>query len=723
MRLPAWHSGFRRKLLFSAMLAAFGAAQAEDGDEVELLIKPESSASLGLGALGDDKQRAIFGQYNGMRKDAAYLLFDFDVVRRDDGLGLWTLFEGRNLGLDTRELRFSQHKQGDWRYAVEYGEMIRREPRTVNTALQGAGTVTPTVTALPVIGTGTDLKLDLQRKTFALSGEKWITPNLLFEAGFNHEDKDGANLFGIGATCSNVIAGIPCTTTTGALLMLPEPVNSTTRQFEAKLKFSGEQFMLNGGYYGSFFSNANGSLTPSLIGSLTNPNPNDPWTYGAGTNNLLSYLQQPLALPPDNRAHKLYVSGNYAFTPSTRANFKYAYTHATQNESFSGRGLTGVPTGVDHLNGVWDTQLFQLGLTAHPLAKLTLLANMRYEDKKDKTPLVAYNGALTNTPNASIKANGKLEATYRLPDNYRATFGVDYASVRRARPVATASIPSTSLSGLREETQEVAYRAELQRSLSDTLNAIVMFTQSRRDGNKWIALTPGYPEVRDATINTATGGIGAFPMTLMDRKRDKLKASVDWTPTKELSLQFMLEDGRDRYTAPSQKGLHDTGMRSYGVDATLTLSENWKLTGYANRGDRALHMDHSIGYIAELKNITTSAGLGLLGKPSEQFELGADLSYVDDGNRYKQTMGTGAPLVGSLPDTSYRAVALKIFGKYELEKNADIRVDLVHQRAKLDEWSWASNGTSFAYSDNTSVSMQPKQNVTFLGARYIYRFR
>ncbi len=49
-------------------------------------------------------------------------------------------------------------------------------------------------------------------------------------------------------------------------------------------------------------------------------------------------------------------------------------------------------------------------------------------------------------------------------------------------------------------------------------------------------------------------------MTLMDRKRDKLKLSVDWMPTEELSLQFMVEDGKDKYTAPTEKGLRDTGM-------------------------------------------------------------------------------------------------------------------------------------------------------------------
>ncbi len=50
-------------------------------------------------------------------------------------------------------------------------------------------------------------------------------------------------------------------------------------------------------------------------------------------------------------------------------------------------GLTGAPAGVSSLGGVMDTNLAQFGLTARPMPGLTLLANVRYEDKNDKTPL------------------------------------------------------------------------------------------------------------------------------------------------------------------------------------------------------------------------------------------------------------------------------------------------------------------------------------------------
>lgn len=731
MKIPKQQFGFSQKILVLSVLAAFGSAHADE-EEIAGFIKPDSAVSVGWGiASGDGKDRAIFGQYNGLRTNDASLLLDFDVVRRNDTTGLWTNLDGRNLGLDNREVRFSQNKQGDWKYFAEYNEMVRHDPRTINTNLQGAGTTTPSVMSLAA-GTGANLNLDLKRKGITLGAEKWLTPNLLLEASFKNEDKDGARPFGIGLTCSNVIGGIPCATTTGALLLLPEPINSTTRQFEAKLNFSGEKFMLTGGYYGSFFTNANGSMKLNgVTNNLYNPDGLTPFVPGA---DLLGYLQQPLALPPDNQAHQLYVSGNYAITPTTRATFKYAYTHATQNENFGSSLPTLASVTNSNLGGVMDTQFAQLGVTARPMAKLSVLGNLRYEEKEDKTPIVAYNvnsnGTFTNTAYSSKKLNGKAEASYQLPENYRATLGIDYAWVHRDRPVSTSSILDTPsvlpLSGLREDTNELGYRAELRRSLSDTLNAAVGYVHSMRDGYRWSSITPAtsttsaFPYVPYSTYTP----YGTYPMTMMDRKRDVLKVSADWTPTSDLSLQFMVEDGKDKYTAPTEKGLHDTGMKSYGIDAALNMSENWKLTGYVNQGTQILHVDNSTGYIAELENVNTSLGFGVVGRPSSRFEMGGDLSYMNDSNRYKQGMGSGAAIIGGgLPDVTYRVTSLKLFGKYAMQKNADVRVDLIHQKSKFDEWSWAYGGTSFTYSDNTTVSMQASQSVTFLGASYIYKFR
>ena len=97
-----------------ASLAVQPARAAEDDDDIKQQSKPESSVEAGIGYVNQDNQR--FGQYNGLKDKGAYGLLDVNVVNRDDATGTWLKFNGRNLGLDNRELRFEHNRQGDWGY-------------------------------------------------------------------------------------------------------------------------------------------------------------------------------------------------------------------------------------------------------------------------------------------------------------------------------------------------------------------------------------------------------------------------------------------------------------------------------------------------------------------------------------------------------------------------------------------------------------------------------
>lgn len=736
--------GFGQTLIALSVLAAFGPARAADAPDIAQLTAPgTSSVSVGIGgATGDSKDRARFGLYNGLRKDSAYGLLGFDYVNADDATGRWTIFEGRNLGLDSRELGFTVRQLGEWKLYGQYGELVRHDPRTINTGLVNAGTTTPTVVLLGAPGTGQELNLELKRKGLTLGGEKWFGNSLQLEVNFKNEDKDGARLFGKGFACASGAApgclGPTATRTGWALLLLPEPINSTIRQLDAKLTYSGDRLLLTGGYYGSFYTNANGNLTPTVPATLNNAL-GTPLPLNTG---LQSILQLPMALPPDNQAHQLYLSGNFRFTPTTRATFKYAYTHATQHEDFLSMGLANAPVGVSNLGGVVDTNLAQVGLTARPIPKLSLLANVRYEDKKDKTPIYFYNieGAttFTNSQNSSKRLTGKLEGSYQLPAGLRATLGLDYESLDRGKPVATTQI--AGLSALRQKTDETGYRLELRRAMSETLTGSLSYASHRRNGSAYLSRVPGagFPEVSDATISAASATNVVVPAMLMDRTRDKWKALANWSPGNRLSLQFWVEDGKDNYSGPApsgagqpNKGLRDNGLRFYSLDAAYTLSDAWKLTAYYSYGDQVIHVNHSTGYQVALRDRSDSIGLGIVGKPSGRLQMGADLSYINERNIYDQTLSPGASATntaflaasGGVPDVTFRQLRLKVFGQYAVQKNSYVRLDLVHYRSYLNEWTWGYAGVPFAFSDNTIITAKQDQHVTFIGASYIYKFK
>ena len=124
-------------------------------------------------------------------------------------------------------------------------------------------------------------------------------------------------------------------------------------------------------------------------------------------------------------------------------------------------------------------------------------------------------------------------------------------------------------------------------------------------------------------------------------------------------------------------------------------------------------------------------GVGVVGKPNSKIDVGANLSYVNDKSVFAQTLdptadGASVALLaatGGLPDIVFRQVELKLFGRYALTKQSDVRLDLVHQRTSWNDWSWTYNGVPFAYSDGTTINRQPRMSATFVGIRYIYRWQ
>lgn len=734
--------GFSQTLIALAMFAAFGPAQAQWAS------LPESWVSVGVGAVsGDSKDRARFGMFNGLRDERVYGLFDFEYLNRDAATGRWTTFEGQNLGLDTRQVLFTTRKLGDWKVSVGYSEILREDPRTINTAMLGVGTTTPTVVRLAAPGTGNEVNLELKRKAVTLAGDKWITPNLQFEASFKSEDKDGARQFGRGFACSAAwVAAGSCasSTTQWALLFLPEPINSSIRQFDAKLNYSNDRTLVSIGYYGSFYVNDNGNLTPTIPSILNNP-------LGTATtvdSGLRTTLGLPMALQPDSQAHQFYVSGNYRFTPTVKATFKVAYTHATQDDDFLGMGLSGAPAGRSNLGGELNTTLAQFGLTARPMPALSLLGNVRYEHKENKTPIALYNiegqNAFTNANPSPKKLTGKAEASYQLPDGYRATAGYDYEFVDHGTFTPTDNV--AGISGLRQKTEENGYRIELRRSMSEQLTGWIAYVHSEREGSSpWLKPFPlprtgvteadpdpsCVPPPAPAFNNCIYNRTGIFPFIFEDRRRNKVRLMANWTPTDRLSLQLFAENGRDTYAGPTEHGLRSSNFDMYGLDAAYTISDAWKLTAYASRGDSTVRAGHSTGYDATLKDTADSLGIALNGNVSERLQVGADFTYLRDKLVYFQELDQAASAVniaflaasGGLPDVTYRLARLKLFGQYLVDKTSSIRLDLIHNRTKFNEWTYQFNGVPFAFSDNTTLSAQEDQNATFVGVSYIYRWQ
>lgn len=732
-------AGMKPTLMAVAVASAFGLARAQERPDIAQLAEPGTSVTVGIEhATGDQRDRARFGMFNGLREHDTNGLLGFSYINRPE-TGPWTTVYGRNLTLDNREAGLIYRRAGEYKFTAEYSEITRHDPRTINTSLQGAGSTTPTVTLLPTPGTGQDLNLQLQRKAISLGAEAWVTNRWQVETAFRNEDKDGARLWGKGFACSASWQAVgACTgTSASAVLMLPEPVDSTIKQADARLNYLGEQLSLSFAYYGSFYTNRNGNLTPT-IGLTQFGNQNG--GLQAADAGLNATMGLPMALWPDNQAHTLSAAGNYRFTRSTRVNFKYAYTQATQDESFAAMGLTGAPAGRNDLGGRIDTTKAQLGFSTHATQKLHVHGDFAYVHKDNKTPLAPYNLLFTNaTGSTATYTNGnqsptkidiKLEAAYQLMPATQVSFGVkrEHEDYDTFTPTDLAG----GVSGLKQKLVENSWRAELRRSMSETFTGAISYERAERKGqSSWLKPNSlpatGVTELSDAAIFNRTA---IFPFIYMDRTRDKVRFMGNWTPTEKLSLQLFADSGQDRYSGPTEHGLRTFKMGNVAVDASYQLSDAWKFSAFASRGEQTVNAGHSTGYDADLKDTTTAVGFGTRGALTGQLRVGADWMWNQDILRYHQVAdplaspanATFLATSGGLPDVTYRVNRLNLYGEYAMLKNAYVRLDYIRYHSFFNEWTYSLNGVPFLYSDNTTINALESQTVNVVAATVTYKF-
>ncbi len=664
---------FQSIALTSLLLVSNPAVSTED-EAVKQLTKPHSVVHFGAGYLFNDNAR--FGQYSGVRDEGAYGIGNVSIIKRNEDTGTWFKLMGRNLGFQNRDIRFEHNKQGNWGYFIDFSQTPRYEPFAVNTAVTGIGSNHPVIPASSMAGEPAQLKTERQALAFGLN--KLFFGNFALQLHFRNEDKDGARLFG------------------RASRLIPEPINYTTRIFGASADYNGKQLQLSGGYYGTMFINKYEALYPA----------------GGHTT--------PTALPPDNQSHQIFLAGSYSFSPTIRSTFRVAHTRATQSDTFfSAQSLA--PGIGNHLDGRIDTTLLQAGVTSRPLPKLNLLANFRFEDRNDKTALSIYYPALLEpldfsgsrgvNPRSFRTYTGKFEANYALPKHFNLIAGIDYEHWDRNG--------SATYVTNRRNTDEISYRAELRRSLAETITGTISYIHSDRSGSYFL---PSMTASGEPFVNLIA------PLNLADRNRDKVRLSINWEPIEPLSLQIMMDESFDNYghRAGSNLGLQKGSARNYSLDAAYTFSEHLQTIAWFSRNEtyidqasRNWEPNSSSREIwsANLENIGTSFGIDINSQPTEKMELGVSLAHSFIKDKFKQTISD--PMTYSVPDISHQLSNMKLFARYAVRRNLSLQLDYILNRFKTNEWTWSN----WTYLDGTQLTQDTNQIVNFIGLSAYYTWQ
>ena len=688
-RLPL----FSQTTLAASLLLAFGGACAQDStaraDEVRKdLYTPDSVVSIGLGYQSADNRR--LGQYRRLNDQGAYALFGLDLVKRDDDTGTWFKLNGNTLGL-----RLDHERQGDWSYFIQGNQQFRNEPLVVNTGLRGIGASNQTVSSTAL---KRDVDLKVEHNVYALGVRKFVAGGLDVRVTFKQDAKKGDRMYGRGLAAA-----------VSAMEFLTEPIDHVTRQWEVVAGYADSKLQLSGGYNGSSYDNN----TPVL--GVTGGNVG----FAGGPSQLTNPAVSALALPLSNDAHQVHLAGGYNWSDSTRSSFKLSRSLAYQNEAFSPAFAIRLAGSPSTLNGKVSTTLAFADLTLRPMDRLDVTGMVRFEDRDDQTPEAQFiassgNSATSagvtgfNKPRMLKQLKGNLEAGYQFQDGYRLIGSLERDDITRNGSRDKIRV------AYRENTKETVERIEFKRTMSETLNGGVAIIHSDRGGSDYVLDTYIRPEISNQLS----------ALLWADRSRNKLRITGDWMPAEHWSLQLLADFSQDTYSGRILGPRKGTAQFVSG-DATYRINDNWNLSTWLSQ-ERTVAQQSTqdasaviTSWEADLRDTTTAWGIGLKGKVRSNLELGVDLSSsldVADSNMSK----VGGPLtVNSLPQYFYRQVSLKMFANYALERNAGVRVDLLVDHRRNNDWTWQN----WAYADGTKVTNRDLEDSAFLGVSYYYRWR
>lgn len=724
-----------------------------DDDEIAVLTKPESRIELGAGNVSAGSTK--FGDYTGLDKSGNHAIANTSLTLRGENAGYLEL-NATNLGLDSRSLSADGGVQGNFGVRINYDELPHFWAHGYQSPYQGLGSnfatlpagwvrpaAAPTTTANATLQAEINanmhsFEIKTDRKTLGLGVNKFVSDRWELVANFKRDEKQGNKLIGavVGYSGGNPRATI-----------LPEPVDWTTDQAEIFARYSFEKLQFQVGYYGSIFKNDNQAL------KWQNAYPGTVWGGAAS-----DYSIAQVGLPPDNQFHQLNASVGYSFSPVSRLNGAFSIGRATQNEQFLPYTVNPAITvnqalPRSSLNGEVITTNASLNFTTKLMPKLGLVAGYRYYDRDNRTPQSQYNyvggdsvnqsatlnssRVRTNLPVDSTKHQVNAELDYQLAPETKVKLGYEFDHVRKTFEAIDWEKEQTVKTGIKHRFGEMTSAGvdyEYSDRQTSAYNGSAPFVASY--SAQYIAGTVNPNFIWD---NVPT----QKKFFMAPRKRDKLRAFVNFSPVDRLDLEFSADYKDDRYTH-SELGLRQASGWAGNFDASLVVSEN--LTGNmfvtvenyqtnqrsVNLGaTQANYTDVNRYWTADINDRTYTWGLGFRATPFEKLELGGN--FVQAYSKGKTAISLASASAGTaagMPDLNSRMDRFDLFGNYQLQKDLKLRMQYIHQRFRSTDWAFdqvaaaasAANSNGLANVIGTN-QVSPDYTVDVVGISAIYSFR
>ncbi|MCL1142845.1 MtrB/PioB family decaheme-associated outer membrane protein [Shewanella gaetbuli] len=536
----------------------------------------EVSVSAGYNDVSD----VHAGNALGTGKDGGIGAVSGDVKYQGDS-GYQAQIQAHQLGMDNGFARLSGGKAGLYQFNLDYDAIKTYQAGDVESPLwHNNGMLTPSDT-LNVFDLG------LRREKVGL--------------GFDY----GQDFYGAFVNYSQEAK----TGTKSSSLVSPSPINfgqpidATTKQFDAGIHFSGQNWLTELSYFGSVYENH--------IDHLSLPYAND--VYSA---------------TPDNQAHQVSLSGQYNIN-RTFMNGRIVTGRMIQDDNLI--QMTGNP--LQSWDGQVDTLDARYALTSMLTNRLRLGGSVDYskrDNQSSSAEFAQYNfNSLTgafrqNVPQDIERNTYKVNASYRIASGYRLQAGYDRKEVERTYSD-------------REQTHDDSLWMKFNVRAFDNFNFNIKAQHANRSGSEY--------EANDLTSSEDNSLMRKY--YLADRTRNAVELRMNHTPTNWLSLDVTTRYAKDEYD-DTQIGL--TESEDYGYDINLNMAFNQHIDGYVFAGQQWINSNQvgSQGFArpdwaADIEDEFVNLGLGASysGLMQDKLTLGVDYLFSNSvSDTYVITDGT-----------------------------------------------------------------------------------
>ncbi len=655
-------------LSFTSMSAISTMALAQESEQAaeEEAIVPAAYISepiyneieYGLGYIADDAYR--FGRYSGLESEGLFLIADIEARDYYPDGRFWSL-RGTRLGLESSFLDFKSGDQGVYNIFLTYQGIPNYIDDTVNTPFENAGSDILTLPAGFDITTNLDANLkqferETKRDRFTVGSRLTPAERWKFDFDFTHEKKEGVDV--IGAAIANGSTQVVGNTT---FALLPEPIDQETYEFNAAMNYGGKDGQLKLAYHMSLFNNN--------LDTLTWQDPFNPAT-GVGS----------LSLEPENEFHQLSITGGYNLSLRNRLTGVLSIGRMTQDDDFNpytvNSALTTTALPVDSLDAEVLLKSAQLKLTSRPANKWRLTAELRYDERDNKTDVNTYSHVVMdsfvsvdaeNRPYSYKNNRLNLTANYRFNSLSSLKGGYKYDEMKRDYTDAE-----------REKTEQDTLFLKWKVKPRSTVDVALYTEISDRDGSEYNTAPNVNPSLRK--------------YFLADRERTRVGASVDFQATEKLYLSVQADYNKDDYIN-SEVGLTEAIQPVYSLDFSYQPRSNVSTYGYYTIEDiesSQTGFDVSPSptgeWLADFEDNIDTLGIGIKVTDLGQWQVGADLVYSQATGKINLTDINNPGTEFQFPDVTTDLMSLKLWASFQHSKEFAYKVSYWYEDYSVDNY-------------------------------------